>query len=60
MTDFDEIDKHLAAAWAALCGARAVANRSPNGQTLHVEEVAEERVNYLLDKRLRMMARVTA
>lgn len=57
MTDprFDDIDTHLAAAWAALCGARAVATRNPTGETLRVEGVAEERVNWLLDKRrLRM------
>ena len=36
MTDLEQVDADLAQAWAALCGARAVANRTPTGETLRV------------------------
>ena len=57
MTDLEQVDADLAQAWAALCGARAVANRTPTGETLRVEGVAQDRVDWLLDKRLRLMGR---
>jgi hypothetical protein len=59
MTDprFEEIDRYLASAWAALCGARAVATRNPTGETLRLEGVAEDRVDWLLDKRRLRMTR---
>jgi hypothetical protein len=56
MDDMAELDKFIAAAMAALHGARAVAWRSPNAETVRLETVAEERVDFLLDKRLRLMA----
>jgi hypothetical protein len=55
--DLAELDAIIASAMAALHGARAVANRSPNAETVRLEMVAAERVDFLLDKRLRLMQR---
>lgn len=54
--DLDDLDAQLAALSHALHGAREAAWRSPNGERLHQMQVLEERMDYLLDKRLRLMA----
>ena len=50
-----ELDRSIAAAMASLHGARAAADRSPNADTIRQLDILEERVDYLLDKRLRCM-----
>jgi hypothetical protein len=53
-TPLAQQDERIRQAWAALCGARAVAWRSPNAETLRVEAMCEHVVNDLLDARYRM------
>ena len=45
----EDLPARIARHWAALCGARAVASRSPNSETLRVEERCERQVNQLLE-----------
>lgn len=56
MTDYRAHDERIRQAWAALCGARAVANRTPTAETLRIEQMCERTVNDLLDTRNRMRA----
>ena len=53
--DLDLIDERLAYTWEELGRARASATRSPNSETLRHKLVLAERLDYLLDKRLRLM-----
>jgi hypothetical protein len=52
LPDLRALDAHIAAAMAALHGARAAADHSPNGETLAAMDKAQDRVNELLDRRL--------
>jgi hypothetical protein len=55
MTDtLADQDERIRQAWAALCGARAVATRNPSAETLRVEAICEATVDDLLDARYRM------
>ena len=48
------LDRRIASAWAALAGARAAAWRSPNAETCWLEDMCENTVNELLEKRHEM------
>lgn len=48
--DIAAIEKRIKSAYAALRGARAVHEHSPNGETCAVEEMAEATLNGLLDR----------
>ncbi len=54
------LDARIASAMAALHGARAAANHSPNAQNILVEEMCENALNELLDAKLETMEKVTA
>jgi hypothetical protein len=54
------LDYKIGKAKAALNEARTAADRSPNAYTLRDEELAEKRVDELLDRRLDVAARITA
>lgn len=49
----DTIDARIASAMAALHGARAAADRSPNADNLLIADMAEQVLNELLDARPR-------
>jgi hypothetical protein len=52
LPDVRALDAGIFAAMAALHGARAAAEHSPNGDTVAAMEKAQERVDRLLDERL--------
>lgn len=62
MTDaLSEVDQHIAAAMAALHGARAASNLVPSGDNILTEQLCEQTLDDLLDLRCAMTReRVTA
>jgi DNA-binding IscR family transcriptional regulator len=52
LTDLRALDAGIYAAMAALHGARAAADHSPNCETKAAMEKAQDRVDELLDRRL--------
>jgi hypothetical protein len=51
LPDYDTIDRHIADALGLLRIARAVSARSRNSESIRDEEVAESRLNGLLERR---------
>lgn len=56
----DELDRRIAAAMAALHGARAAAWHSPSAANLTIEARREQALNDLLDERLARKQKVSA
>lgn len=57
--DLAHLDRRIASAWAALAGARAAATHSPNADTCGLEDICENTVNALLERRHEMTASAT-
>lgn len=54
--ELHRLDARIHSAWAALNGARAVANHSPSGDNCAIENLCERVLNELLEKRHEMTA----